>query len=202
MKYLLFGTLLFFNLFLSYALYMKEGLNEKEKQAVQKEADILFHKNTLLQADIIRMLQGQPMLSENLSLVTEKGKKIEVRNLIRKDRYTLVLRYSYLSCSPCVDYAVTALKDFKEQHPDINVLLLSTYRQKKDLRDFKRVNKVFFHVYHVDSLNLAMDEENIPYFFMLDKDMRMFNFFMPHQEIPELTAEYFRKINSLISKNE
>lgn len=201
MKYVLFGILLLFNLFLSYALYMKEGLNEKEMQTVQKEADILFHKNALLQADVIRMVQGQPVLSDAYPLLTEKGEKIELGNLIRNDRYTLVLRYSYLSCSPCVDYAVTALKEFKEQHLDADILLLSTYQQRKDLRDFKRVNKVFFHVYHVDSLDLPIDKENVPYFFMLDKDMRAFDFFVPHQEMPELTGEYFRKINSLICKN-
>lgn len=201
MKYLLFGLLLLFNLFLSYALYMKEGLNEKEKKTIQKEADILFHKNALLQADIIRMVQGQPVLSENYPLLTEKGEKIELGNLIRNVDYTLVLRYSYLSCSPCVDYAVTALKEFKDQHLDTDVLLLSTSQHRKDLRNFKRINKIFFHVYHVDSLDFPIDKENVPYFFMLDKDMRAFNFFVPHQEIPELTVEYFRKINLLICKN-
>ncbi len=104
------------------------------------------------------------------------------------------MRYSYLSCTPCVDDVVALINEFGKQNRNIEIIILATYRFRKDLKSFKRLNKVFTHVYNVKSLDLPVEEKHLPYLFVLDKNMRVMDLFIPRKEVPELTSEYLERI--------
>lgn len=128
---------------------------------------------------------------------TELGDSIALSQL-KKKKNTLVLRYSYLNCRSCVDNAIARLLEFTNQNDDIDVLLLGSYQNNKDLKIFKQINKNVANVYMIKHLEVPIEDENIPYLFILDEDMQILDLFIPRKEIPELTREYLEKIKKIL----
>lgn len=145
--------------------------------------------------------QGNCKLDPEIVLYTKERDSIKLSELERKE-YTLVLRYSTQSCSTCVEDILTKMKDFEKHYPSIDILLLTTYRIQIDENSFKRICNIFPRVYNVFSLGIPLEEEIVPYLFVLDKDLRVIDAFIPDKELPELTNRYLQNIakNCLLIK--
>ncbi len=68
--------------------------------------------------------------------------------------------------------------------------MFSSYWFEKDLRDFKRMNKIFTEVYNVKYLDIPIEKENISDMFIMDENMNIFDFFIPQKDMLELTEQY------------
>jgi hypothetical protein len=111
----------------------------------------------------------------------------------------LILRFSYLSCNVCVDSVLKMLK-----RPDIgwkteDVVLLLTYSNLQDLRQFEHVNRIT-HESHListaDRLNKA-DQLELPYMFvMIPESNNLLDVFFPLKENPARTRQYLNLIRN------
>lgn len=77
-------------------------------------------------------------------------------------------------------------------------LQLIGYKLKKD---FQRICRFFPKVYNVFSLGIPLDEEVVPYLFVLDRGMRVIDTFIPDKDLPKLTNRYFERITTTLSRN-
>lgn len=191
--YLVLILLIGSNLFSLFYWQRSNKIYQKESMSLVDKINVLFYENTLLKEDAILSKQGCLSLDPQLALYTEKGDSIPLSQLKKKEK-TLVLRYSSFSCTPCVDSAVELIKNFIKENPNIDVLLIGTYGLAQELRRFKRTNGLLTQVYHVNSLKLPIEKENIPYLFILDKDMKVIDIFIPRKELLEQTANYLKQI--------
>ena len=92
-------------------------------------------------------------------------------------------------------------RKFEEQYPDIDILLFTTYRVQIEKKDFQRICRFFPKVYNVFSLGIPLDEEVVPYLFVLDRGMRVIDTFIPDKDLPKLTNRYFERITTTLSRN-
>lgn len=140
------------------------------------------------------------VVSDELKIINQAGDKIKLSSYTNKKK-CLVFRSSFLNCQPCVDEAVLSLKKIIKDVDSSQVIILANYRLLSDLKKFKRINKMFNEVYQVDSLNLPLEELNIPYFFMIDEDMKTNHVFVPQKELSVATDRYLSIVKKLLQNN-
>jgi len=128
-------------------------------------------------------------LDPSLSLKSEKSDSQLLHNVL--DRTKLVLRYSELNCQTCVDAMLTQLLN-NEKFNTSNCILLAYYRNPAYLYQFMRINRLQLPVYSIKSTGLLPDTLNIPYFYLLDKDLRVSNVFIPEEGDTAAVADYLR----------
>lgn len=193
--------LLLINISLLFFFYRINNGYNKERSLLTEKVNKLSYENLSLQDNIILSQQGNCKLDPEIVLYTKERDSIKLSELGRKE-YTLVLRYSTQSCSTCVEDILTKMKDFEKHYPSIDILLLTTYRIQIDENSFKRICNIFPRVYNVFSLGIPLEEEIVPYLFVLDKDLRVIDAFIPDRELPELTNRYLQNIakNCLLIK--
>lgn len=193
--------LLLINISLLFFFYRINNGYNKERSLLTEKVNKLSYENLSLQDNIILSQQGNCKLDPEIVLYTKERDSIKLSELERKE-YTLVLRYSTQSCSTCVEDILTKMKDFEKHYPSIDILLLTTYRIQIDENSFKRICNIFPRVYNVFSLGIPLEEEIVPYLFVLDKDLRVIDAFIPDKELPELTNRYLQNIakNCLLIK--
>ncbi len=83
---------------------------------------------------------------------------------------------------------------------DTDLLILTDYRNE---RDFLIIQKYYKHknpVYNlgVKNLGLSIENKNLPFLFILTKDLRVTKIFVPFNEIPYQTAEYITYAYNLL----
>lgn len=184
------------NLLLMYYLHRLDTVYAVEKEIMQHQIESLQVKNILLEDDLITSKSGMYQLPSDLTLYAESGDSLDLLS-VKKQKKTFVFRYSFLHCRPCVDSVIVYLSDFlKENEKNVEVILLATYSQPRDLRTFKRSNQFFTQVYNIESLNLPAEELGVPYLFLLDENLTVVDLFIPRKEMPYLLKRYLKKISS------
>ncbi len=132
-------------------------------------------------------------LDKNLEL-QNKGDSLLLSelNIIRPK---LVLRYSELNCNVCVDSQFETLNRVTKQIGEENILIFGSYSKLDDLNRFKRINNIHLEIYNLKNIGLSIDDENIPYYFVLDSSLVVKDLFIPKDEYPDLTKSFFELIS-------
>lgn len=193
-------TLLVLNVLLLIVFYFISNGHDKEGNLLTEKVNKLSYENMSLQDNTILSKQGSCQLDPQMLLYTKDGDSIRLSEIQRKE-YTLVLRYSTQCCSTCVEDILQKMIKMEKQYPNVDILLLTTYRIQIEKKDFKRICRIFPKVYNVFSLGIPLEEEIVPYLFVLDKEMRVIDTFIPDKELPKLTSRYFKKVATTFSIN-
>lgn len=116
----------------------------------------------------------------------------------------LVLRYNKDNCSSCIDHSLEALLEYKDAIGIDNILIIATVKNNRKLKAFiDKFENLNIQIINTDSeINLPIEEYNIPYFFMMNKDLKIKMLFVPIKELPDNTARYLDIISErFIAKN-
>ncbi|MFV0506587.1 MAG: hypothetical protein ACK5L5_07750 [Bacteroidales bacterium] len=80
-----------------------------------------------------------------------------------------------------------------------NILILGNYRNNRIFyRTMEEYNIDYPNIYNTNSLDIPAETIDYPYFFILDKDLKISNVFVPDKGLPNITIEYldgFKNIN-------
>lgn len=185
--------LLVLNILLLVVFYSINNGYSKERSLLTEKVNKLSYENMSLQDNTILSKQGSCQLDPQMLLYTKDGDSIRLSEIQRKE-YTLVLRYSTQCCSTCVEDILQKMTKMEKQYPNVDILLLTTYRIQIEKKDFKCICRIFPKVYNVFSLGIPLEEEIVPYLFVLDKEMRVIDTFIPDKELPKLTSRYFKRV--------
>ena len=103
-----------------------------------------------------------------------------------KDKYELFYKFSLGDCSTCIE---TELKNIKENADFIKILI-----ETSNSRDFK----TFLTINHIDTTKAfliekpILEEAELPFYFISNKQLCIRDFFSPIKEVPELTIKYYQ----------
>lgn len=175
----------------------------RERQIHDSKISILIDKvseekiiSELINEDRFLAFQNEGYtISKKLEIINQNGDKIDFASYMSERQY-LIFRYSFLNCQPCVDEVLRLLKMSMNEVDSSQILIFSNYQLLNDLKKFRRINKIFDEVYKVDSLNLPIDKLNIPYFFVLGKNMQVSHIFIPQKESPKTTERYLNMVKN------
>jgi hypothetical protein len=113
---------------------------------------------------------------------------------------TLILRYNQFNCSLCRDMAKDALEKFRtvtpfQKEPKI-IALVSSYESKNHWLNMEQTTIPEIEIYKIDTgyLPMLIEEQNVPYFFIIDSQMLMQDVHLPTKEMPYPTELYLKQI--------
>jgi hypothetical protein len=114
----------------------------------------------------------------------------------------LVFFHSELNCNSCVEENLSFLNSLGNIIGNENILFLASYRSKRDLTIFKRINQIKYHTYNVPSVGLPIEKLNYPFCFIINMDRKAECVFIPIKEdslyfkrdLEMIKNKYFDKI--------
>lgn len=113
---------------------------------------------------------------------------------------TLVFYFSEDHCSKCISQE---LRLIKEQCTDIDdkIILLVSFRNYKTLQIFKQTERVDYPTYLVArrKFNWFPNQLNRPYYFILNSNMTVSDFYLSDELYPDLSKQYLKGINRLLT---
>ncbi|GHV27867.1 hypothetical protein FACS1894176_10120 [Bacteroidia bacterium] len=188
-------VLLFFNGTLLYKNY----LAKQSRKEILTQLDV--YKNSIeKQSPLTYSYKGSfktSLLNDGLYLADEiftdsLRQKIKFSQLFTKDRdKILVLKFSELNCIECVMYAIVKLRKIAETIGVDNIVFIGSYQDNRNLHiQKKHLGLQGMNVYNIPQLNLPIEESVVPYYFLLDKTLKVSNVFVPEKSTPELTNIY------------
>ena len=147
----------------------------------------------------IERYAGYNKINPDKKLVNIDGDSIIFSSIIY-EKQALVFRYSYLGCNDCVVDLLTLLNEMQNKDElEIPILLIIYTENFRALLLENRNYNIHFPIYLVpnnDLIKSPIDEFNVPYFFLINKNMNCTDFYVPDKTTPDLTQKYLNFINS------
>ena len=132
--------------------------------------------------------EGKVILENNI--FTESDELLEIDSIFIKSPL-IVFRFSKLNCTDCIVESINIIKSFLS-NKRIKYIFISDYNNKRELGNFKRLNNIHEDVHNC---NILINEEpSLPYFFILDSNLKVSDIFFPNDDFPELTNLYLKEI--------
>lgn len=176
--------------FLSYYLIREKNSDYMETNELKYVSSSGNKAEILEQALIIDLLNSNTEI-EDLVLHDLNDSVIPFSQLMKEDP-SLFIRFSELNCAECVTYILNKARRLSnEKGYEDKIILLATYREKRNLKILMKEMQLTFPVYLTDSLNIQCEEANYPYCFVGDRSMRACQVFIPDKSEPKLTNLYF-----------
>ncbi len=160
------------------------------------DADIKREQHFKINEDSIFTYAFIDMMIENDDRIISSEKCTLLKELSHNynvdfSKPIIVLRYSKYSCDSCVDYAEFMFDEFVTKNKYNQYLIIISDYSRFEMDE---VN----HIVNLDrqELDLPMEQTDIPYIFILEKD-RVRNLIIPERKFEKFLEFYFRKIESL-----
>lgn len=194
--------LLCFSLFLIILNRSKDLIIEvkdsKLSEQAEKERKVIASHNILL-SDLHRgHLYDANSIPEDVVLLKTFNLKDSVFiSKIDLTKPKLVFRFSDISCHTCIDQEIGNLKVIESQIGIENILILGSFENNRKAISFSKLSGLDrFNFYSVDyrALNSGLEEEHLPFLFILDQSMSIKNLFIPHYQLPTLSTKYYNVI--------
>jgi hypothetical protein len=134
---------------------------------------------------------------ENKILIDSLNNKLQLIDLFEKRDNLLVCRFSELNCQECVIYSVVKLVRLSEEIGRNNIVFLGSYENNKSLHILKKqINLQNMNVYNIPYLDIPVENESHPCYFILDNTLTISNLFVPDKSVPDLTNSYLKTITN------
>jgi hypothetical protein len=159
--------------------------------------EIDYYKNKIL----IERKNDNYVIDRYLKLINLYGDTIYLKDIV--DDKKLIFRYSVLDCDACANVEFDNIKSFITKSKfDLNdFILLVYYKNLSDLIKSYRALEIDIPIYIVpnNNLNLPIDAEGIPYYFVIDTTFSISNLFIPKRTEINLTQHFFDQVIRFIN---
>lgn len=128
----------------------------------------------------------------------DKKQKYRIKDFI-SDKPLLVYRYTSSDCSTCVHAMIDTLNsnfsDFSK-----NLLILPSFENEKEFYTFIKGEKILFPICLTEFKSFTWYPEAFGrgYFFLIDPNMNVSNFYMPDIKFPDISKEYLDGVKKII----
>lgn len=181
---------LFILVFVTLGIILKDSL--KPKKSVNNELNKVVEQHQVVQNNT------NDIILKDIRIINENKDTISISNLLTTKK--LIYRFSELHCDSCIINEFENLKNLLiSNEMDVkDVLIISYYQNPRNLSIFKRINRLQdFEIYNLENNSLGdfeIDDMLIPYFFMLDKNLKIGNTFIPIKQANKRTDNYLKKV--------
>lgn len=111
------------------------------------------------------------------------------------EKYKLVFYFSSTNCSSCIDFEMSNIQSFVHLIGQSNIIILAQYESIRQFRAFLVSREIDIPVYYVKTNPVGiLERENLPYSFIVNKNMTMELAFIPIKEIPSYSEMYYTTV--------
>ena len=113
----------------------------------------------------------------------------------------MVCRISQYDCESCTDYALEKIVQ-KTRKWGMKLIVLADYHNSREVGLFRSRHSGADHIdyYIMGRADLPIEEVGMPYYFVLDAQMKVNDVFVPVELLPDLTNRYFAKLERKYSQ--
>lgn len=175
--------------------------NKSSKLNVKVAEVLKLKNNQITDAENIFKIEKQSEnlhLNKEIGLVSINGDTISSGELFEK-KNTIVLRYSELQCGDCVRSQIDVIQEVSRKIKG-EVILITYYENRRDMfiyyNDLKNrgLNNVSMYLLPNDNLEIPIDKIDRPYFFCVNSNLRLSNFYIPNKSKLELSESYIKSV--------
>lgn len=174
--------------YLSYKKSICKLLDIAEKREVNYRKQIKERETVIyaMRENIDIQIQNEGLsLDSNIIINEGSGKISYLKNVIQEN--CLIVRLGETNCQPCVNALMTILQKQKVHR----IIFLVDYENELFIYNLRKYRPQS-HFYKRGLLPLPIDSLNIPYLFVLDKDLVIKHLFIPNKEMLDQTTQYLR----------
>lgn len=163
---------------------MEKKKVEFQKQITKRESAYYAMKEIV---DMQLENEGRRIQSDNI--VYEDGKELyHLKDVVKYG--CIVVRFSQNNCQSCISTLMALFHKLNMK----NVTFFINYANEHFLDDLKKY-KVQSRFFKVGMMPLPIDSLNLPYCFIVDREMKVSNIFIPNIEYLDQTIQYFEMAN-------
>ena len=198
-EYLALLIIIIISIIVIYQRIKCNNLIEELKDTKKKHTSYQDHYSNTI--DILKNRNAFQILAEgntidnNIYVNNDKDKPVLLRDILGF-KPKIVLIYSEINCSTCVEEVLLKLKEVGEKIGVENIIILGSYSNIRDLSVFLRINGVNFPFYNLkfQDLGIFTEKSEFPYIFIYNGRDKAEQVFIPLKEIPELSETYLFSI--------
>ena len=198
-EYLALLIIIIISIIVIYQRIKCNNLIEELKDTKKKHTSYQDHYSNTI--DILKNRNAFQILAEgntidnNIYVNNDKDKPVLLRDILGF-KPKIVLIYSEINCSTCVEEVLLNLKEVGEKIGVENIIILGSYSNIRDLSVFLRINGVNFPFYNLkfQDLGIFTEKSEFPYIFIYNGRDKAEQVFIPLKEIPELSETYLFSI--------
>ena len=194
----------FFLLFMVFEFRDRTHEKDKINQDIIEKNNICESTRRLITGNAFLQFETTDSKMEDFIVTSNDNSKSERLSQHLFVDNCLILRYNEDNCVSCIDHSLGVLLEYKDAIGVDNILIIATVRNNRKLKTFiDKFENLNIQIINTDSeINLPIEEYNIPYFFMMNKDLKIKMLFVPIKELPDNTARYLDIISErFIAKN-
>lgn len=169
-------------------LLSKQELLIEQNEEVRQINSLLYGNMKLHYIYAERTLQDMILWDKSLNKVT-------LSDLV-DDNEKLVFKFSPSNCSSCIQSSFAALKKIANIISDNQIIIIADKANRREIQALSNSMHLRYPIYLVDEkeFNDILREENIPFTFVIGRDLIMKDLFIPMKELPEFSDMYYRVI--------
>lgn len=172
--------------------------NSAKTNLVLREAESFINKLNS-EKILVKTLNDMALLSEDLELnEITFGEDNEYRNFktMIGGKSLLILFYTELGCNVCVDSIIRNMQNVFKRNDSSNIVILASYFEERNYVLFKKLNNIQYPIYNIKSnkLNLPIEENKVPFLFVIDSTLTANCVFIPEKSMPLRTKNYLEII--------
>lgn len=195
-------TLIYIVLLLLTALTVSNMFNLTKKSKNQSTLSMV--KMLKINEQLQFQNENKQIKKDILLTYGNNNNKIMLTALLNNDNPKLVFFYSQLNCQVCVNTEIKKLKLFSEKIGKGNIIIISSYKNKKDYLIFKKIHNLNLKIYNIglkNTLGLPLENYNVPFLFIANSKFRTQNIFVPFKGLPSISDMYYDFILNKYFKN-
>lgn len=197
-KILAVAVLVLSNIYLIAALMWQRFISEGEESEGFIQEKYMATYNAM---DFLLLNGGLPIDSSAVAGL-EPGAPFSPANFFTgKDDRCIVCRISQYDCESCTDYALEKIVQ-KTRKWGMKLIVLADYRNPREVGLFRSRHSGADQIdyYMMGRADLPIEEVGMPYYFVLDSQMKVNDVFVPVELLPDLTNRYFAKLERKYSQ--
>lgn len=137
------------------------------------------------------------IILDDIYLTDTNNEKSKLSKLFINRDIILVCRFSEHHCDECTAYSIIKLINHLDMLGLKNVVFLGSYENSKHASVITS-NYSCVETYNIQSLNISVEEIHHPYYFTVDRNLRISDVFIPDRSFPHLTNRYLEIVNNKI----
>lgn len=108
----------------------------------------------------------------------------------------VVFKFSLTNCSSCIQHSFSSVRKLMGKLPKDKIIIVADNSNRRELQALVNSLSLSLPVYLTEDtvFHSILEKENVPFFFIIGKDLRMKDLFIPMKELPDLSDLYYRII--------
>ncbi len=165
----------------------KQSLNLEEKLAISLEnIESIVYSNTL------RTYQSQYEIIDNVLLVNNND-TCRLYDLVKDSSFFVFILPTH-ACQSCVNFCTNSINQYLTKEFINRKVIVLNFGMKDD---YYKVPNLIVKNYSVQGkLNISLEKDYIPFFFIVDNEMKTKMLFIPDKRLPRQTEAYFEVLKN------